>query len=129
MKKMYIIKKIVISIILASIIIAPTYVQASTIGTVIQAGDNFISAGSSLGSPVNGAALADVSSSIYNIFLGVAIVVAVALAAYLGIQYMVSSAMDKAKVKESFLALAIGCIVAFGAFGIWKVLVTMLGKI
>lgn len=129
MKKLHIIEKILISIMLINIIFTPGYVQASTIGTVIQEGDDFITTGSSAGSPVNGAALGDVSKSIYNILLGIAIVVAVIAATYLGIQYMVSSAMDKAKIKESFLALVLGCIVAFGAFGIWKVLVVMLGKV
>lgn len=127
MKKIYVINKIIISIILISLIMTPKCVQANTIGSVIRDGDSFVSA--TTGSPVNGDRLAGVSSSIYNIFLGIAIAVAVSLAAYLGVQYITSSAMDKAKVKESFLALVLGCIVAFGAFGIWKVLVMMLGKI
>jgi len=129
MKKLYIIEKIVISIMLISIILAPTYVQASTIGNVISEGDSFINAGGNAPSPVNGDQVDEVIKSIYNIFLGAAIVVAVVAATYLGIQYMISSAIDKAKVKESFLALALGCVVAFGAFGIWRVFTTMLGTI
>lgn len=131
MKKLNMIKYIVLSIVFISILILPNIVQATnaSIGTVIRGGDSFISAGSSVASPVDGDQLKNISSNIYNILLAIAIVVAVAIATYLGIQYITSSAMDKAKVKESFLALVLGCIVAFGAFGIWKVLVVMLGQI
>lgn len=129
MKKLNIIKKIVVSIMIISAISSYQCVQASTIGDAISGGKDFISAANPSSIPVNGGAATDVSSNIYNLFLGVAIVVAVVCATYLGVQYMVSSAMDKAKVKESALALALGCLVAFGAFGIWRVLVTMLGTI
>lgn len=129
MKKLNIIKKIVVSIMIITAISSYQCVHANTIGDVISDGDSFIQAGASTGIPVDGAGATQISSNIYNLFLGVAIVVAVVCATYLGVQYMVSSAMDKAKVKESALALALGCLVAFGAFGIWRVLVTMLGTI
>lgn len=37
----------------------------------------------------------------------------------LGIQFMVASAEDKAKVKEAIVPYVVGCIVIFGAFTIW----------
>lgn len=36
---------------------------------------------------------------------------------------MMASAEDKAKVKESLLPFVVGCVVVFGSFGIWKLLV------
>ena len=36
---------------------------------------------------------------------------------------MVSSAEDKAKVKEALVAYVISCIVLFGAYGIWSIVV------
>lgn len=41
----------------------------------------------------------------------------------IGIQFMVASAEDKAKVKEALVPYVIGCAVIFGAFSIWKVAV------
>lgn len=42
---------------------------------------------------------------------------------------MVGSVEQKAKVKDSLLPYIIGCIVIFGAFGIWKLVLTILENI
>lgn len=43
----------------------------------------------------------------------------------IGIQFMVASAEDKAKVKEALVPYIIGCIVIFGAFTIWSIAVNI----
>lgn len=43
----------------------------------------------------------------------------------IGIQFMVASAEDKAKVKEALVPYIVGCIVIFGAFTIWSIAVNM----
>ena len=53
----------------------------------------------------------------------------IAIGVYLGIKFMSSSADDKAKVKEALIPYIVGCIVIFGAFGIWKLLITLLQPI
>lgn len=42
---------------------------------------------------------------------------------------MVGSVEQKAKVKDSLLPYIIGCIVIFGAFGIWKIVLTILENV
>ena len=39
---------------------------------------------------------------------------------------MVGSMDEKAKVKESLIPFVIGCVIIFGAFGIWKLIATIL---
>ena len=43
----------------------------------------------------------------------------------IGIQFMLASAEDKAKVKEALVPYVVGCIVIFGAFTIWSIAVNI----
>ena len=43
----------------------------------------------------------------------------------IGIQFMVASAEDKAKVKEALVPYVIGCAVIFGSFTIWSIAVNL----
>ena len=43
----------------------------------------------------------------------------------IGIQFMLASAEDKAKVKEALVPYIIGCVVIFGAFTIWSIAVKL----
>ena len=63
---------------------------------------------------------------LYNIFLGVGMVIAVIVGIILGIQFMTSGSEEKAKIKESLIGYVIGCIVVFGAFGIWKLAIMII---
>ena len=47
------------------------------------------------------------------------------IAGILGIKFMIGSAEEKAQIKDALIPFVIGCIVIFGAFGIWKIFVTM----
>ena len=38
---------------------------------------------------------------------------------------MLGSMEEKAQIKEALIPFVIGCIVAFGAFGIWKIFITI----
>lgn len=43
----------------------------------------------------------------------------------IGIQFIVASAEDKAKLKEALVPYIVGCIVIFGAFTIWSIVVNL----
>ena len=66
---------------------------------------------------------------IYNIFLAVGLVVAVICGLILGIQFMMSSSEGQAEVKEKLVPFIVGCVVIFGAFGIWKLVMVLLQPI
>lgn len=70
--------------------------------------------------------LENMSDKIYNILLVVGIIVAVIIGMIIGIKLMTGSVEEKAKVKEMLMPYVTGCIVVFGAFTIWKLLVTVL---
>jgi len=68
------------------------------------------------------------ANSIYNILLAIGTILTVIVGVVLGIQYMAASAEDKAKIKEKMIPYVVGCIVIYGAFGIWYFVVTVLGQ-
>ena len=73
--------------------------------------------------------LKDVSDSLYKVLLISAIVIAVIFSGVLGIKFMLGSIEEKAKVQEALVPFVIGCVVAFGAFGIWHIVVTIGNKL
>lgn len=70
--------------------------------------------------------LRNVSNDIYNILLSVGTGVAVIAGAMLGLKYMTAGIDEKVKVKESLIPYLISCVVLFGTFGIWKLVVLIL---
>ncbi|MEE0865591.1 MAG: hypothetical protein U0L98_02145 [Clostridia bacterium] len=71
--------------------------------------------------------LKEASDDIYNILTSVGMILSVIIGISLGIIYMMASAVDKAKVKETLAPFLIGSFVIFGAFGIWKLVINTLG--
>lgn len=67
------------------------------------------------------------SDTIYNIFLGVGVAATVIVGAILGIQFMTAGVDKKVEVKQALVPYVVSCIVIFGSFGIWKLVVTILG--
>lgn len=67
--------------------------------------------------------LNEASSDIYNALTSIGMIISVIVGLILGINFMMASAEDKAKVKEALMPYVIGCMVIFGAFGIWKLVI------
>lgn len=97
----------------------------SSLSDVISGGDSFIQAGKGGSAQIDKGSLQNASSSIYNILLICGMIVAVLIGAILGIKFMIGSVEEKAEIKAALVPFAIGCIVVFGAFGIWKIVVTI----
>jgi len=95
------------------------------LGDIFSSGSKFLKEGKNIDETINTQALKETSDTIYNTLLAIAIMVAVVVAMVLGIQFMVASADEKAKVKEALMPFVVGCIVVFGSFTIWKVVVKM----
>lgn len=105
---------------------APTKETPSTVDSVIEGAQSFLDTGTK--GTVKEAKLKSTSNFIYNILLGIAMVVAVIIGMIIGIQFMVVSVEEKAKIKEALVPYVVGCIVVFGAFGIWKLAMNILSK-
>ena len=123
-------KKIIIVLSIFVLLLGIFANSTYAIDEILDQGKSFIENGESKtesqGEVIDDDALKDVSNTIYNILLAIAIVVAVIYAMVLGISYMVGSIEEQVKIKESLLPFVIGCILVFGAFGIWKIIANML---
>lgn len=69
------------------------------------------------------------SNSFYNIFLTVGTAIAVIVGIVIGIKYMLGSIEEKADIKQMLIPYAVGCIVVFGSFGIWKMIIEIMDNI
>lgn len=96
-----------------------------SIDEVIGSAENFVDSANTEGT-ISEEALNSTIDLIYNILLAVGLVVAVICGVILGIQFMMSSAEGQASVKEKLIPYAVGCVVIFGAFGIWKLVMILL---
>lgn len=126
------IKFIVITIILLMItlIIPMEEVQASGIGDIFDSADDFIANGVKDKNPtIEENDLKQMSNLLFNTLLIIAIVIAVIVGLVIGIKFMTGSVSEKANVKETLIPYIAGCIVIFGAFGIWKLVVTILSSV
>ncbi len=70
--------------------------------------------------------LKNMSNTLYNILLVVGIVIAVIVGLILGIKFILGSVEEKAEIKAMLIPYIIGCIVVFGAFTIWQIVVILL---
>lgn len=91
-------------------------------------GKAFLQSGDDIDDTIGVPALQETSNTIYNTLLAIAIMVAIVVAMVLGIQFIVASADEKAKVKEALMPYVIGCFIVFGSFTIWKIVVNIGNK-
>ena len=103
-----------------------TNVYAVGMGDIIQKGDDFLNAGNGSTITLESDALTKMSDTIYNVLLVVGIVLAFIIGIIIGMQFLLGSIEQKAKVKETLIPYFAGCVIIFGAFGIWKLVVTIM---
>lgn len=99
------------------------YAGSYSVGNIFKDAQDFVHSGNEPSTMIDTEALQDTSEFIYKILFSIGLVVAIAVGMYLGIQFMVASAEDKAEVKKGLIAYCAGCLVLFGAFGIWKLVI------
>ena len=90
---------------------------------VITDADNFVNNGEL---KINTTTLSNFSKTMYNILLAVGVVVAVIMGGIIGIKLMTGSIEEQVKAKQLLVPYVVGCIIVFGGFGIWKLVVTVL---
>lgn len=106
-----------------------TGIKGSSSDDIISGANGFIKNGESQSQgSMNQTELVTTSNNIYNILLAIAMIIAVAVGIVLGIKFMTSSVEEQAKIKEMLVPYVAGCIVVFGAMGIWKLAVNTFSK-
>lgn len=71
----------------------------------------------------------ELSDMVYNTFFVLGVVIAVIVGLVIGIKFMLGSVEEKAEIKQTLPPYIIGCIIIFGAFAIWKIVVNILNQI
>ncbi len=99
--------------------------NAAALSNIVSGADGFIQNGQG-SSKIDNDDIHNLSDSLYNILLIIGTVIAMIVGVVLGIQFMTGSIEVKSKVKESLIPYVVGCVVIFGAFGIWKLAITIL---
>lgn len=95
-----------------------------TIDNVVKGADSFLEEGKNFS--VDTTELKNTSNFIYNILLGISMIIAVIVGMLLGIKYMSAGSEDKAAIKETLVPYLISCCIIFGAFAIWKFIINVL---
>ncbi len=100
--------------------------HALALSSVFSTAENFIGDGrKNADQTMSTSNLVSGSEDIYNILLGAGVMIAVVTGAILGIQFMTAGVDQKVEVKKAILPFVVGCIVIFGAFGIWKLVINL----
>ena len=103
--------------------------NAATLSNIVSGADSFIQNGQG-DSKIDNEDIHNLSDSISKspncVLLIIGTIVAMIVGVVLGIQFITGSVEAKSKVKESLIPYVAGCVVIFGAFGIWKLVITIL---
>ncbi len=127
--------KVMIKIILLMLIIQTIYIsktEALSLDGIFKTGDNFINEGkteSQKNEAINYEEFRLTTNNIGSVLTTLGIVLAVIIGGILGIQIMWGSIEQQVKAKEMIMPYVVGCIVIFGAFGIWKLAVTIFSQL
>ena len=71
-------------------------------------------------------AVQGISETIYSTLFIIGIILAVLIGSVLGIKFITSGLEGKAEIKQMLLPYGIGVVVLFGAFTIWRIVLTIL---
>ena len=127
--------KVMIKIILLMLVIQTIYIsktEALSLDGIFKTGDNFINEGkteSQKNEAINYEEFRLTTNNIGSVLTTLGIVLAVIIGGILGIQIMWGSIEQQVKAKEMIMPYVVGCIVIFGAFGIWKLAVTIFSQL
>lgn len=116
---------LLITFLLLSLTASYSRTNAAALSNIISGADGFIQNGQG-SSKIDNEDIHNLSDSLYNILLIIGTIIAMIVGVVLGIQFITGSIEAKSKVKESLIPYVVGCVIIFGAFGIWKLTITIL---
>lgn len=133
-KIMNIVNIIIIVAVMITAFSNTTYAGAETVDDTMRGAQKFLEEGKDMSHQIGGqtetnvdfSELNNISKFIYNMLLGIALVAAVVVGMILGVKMMTAGIEEKAKIKETLVPYGVSCVVIFGAFGIWRLAVTIL---
>lgn len=98
-----------------------------TTDEIIEEGKNFIDTGKiKAEDKIKQDNLQKMSNTLYNILLVTGILIALIVGMILGIKFIMGGIEEKAEIKTMIIPYIVGCVVVFGVFTIWKIVVDIL---
>lgn len=108
--------------------LSSTSVYATGLDKVISDGDKFLTQRDK-NSVIDEQALSNTSNTVYNILFTIAVVLAFGVGMIIGIQFIVASVDEKAKIKETLVPYIVGVFIIFSAFTVWKIAIEIGNKV
>lgn len=125
--------KIVISlIIIVALIFIPNInsFAASSLDDIVNGASSFLNEGANSGSvPITDDEMRNTSNLLVDVLTVLGIVIIVIWGMVLGIRFIIGSVEEQAEVKKALLPYGVGCVIIFGAFTIWRVVVTIASQL
>lgn len=103
--------------------------EKPTLGSIISGANSFLSKGEREEDKLKEESFHILSDSIYNILFVLGLFIAIIVGVILGIKFITAGAEGKAEVKNMLITYVVGCVILFGSFTIWKIVVTMLQNV
>lgn len=119
-----IILKVFIITLIIQMIFIPSCNAESYWGDIFSSAEDFLNEGAKE-DVISKEKMKNISDILYNVLFSLGVGLSVIIGAIMGIQFMWGSIEQKAKVKEMLIPYIIGCVVVFGAFGIWRIVVNI----
>ena len=115
-----------IILIIINLIITPmqTKVQAGIFSDILNGGDVFTQSADDK-EYFNEENQKKSVEQMYYFLLGLGVIIAIVIGIIIGIQFITTGVEGQAKIKEKLLPYIIGCVVIFGGFGIWRVVLNL----
>ena len=115
-----------IILIIINLIITPmqTKVQAGIFSDILNGGDVFTQSADDK-EYFNEENQKKSVDQMYYFLLGLGVIIAIVIGIIIGIQFITTGVEGQAKIKEKLLPYIIGCIIIFGGFGIWRVVLNI----
>lgn len=101
-------------------------VPEHTMGEIVKEADGFIEEGEGQNSIIKEENMQSLSNTLYNILLVIGIILAFIIGGVLAIQFLVGGVEGQVDVKKALIPYIIGCVILFGAFTIWKIILGVL---
>ena len=121
----------ILIIIIIQLMLVPTISKAGFWQQIFDEGKDFLETGKSesKSNQANDITTQHIVNDLYNILFPLGVATTVIVGGALGIKFMWASADDKAKIKESLIPYGVGCVVIYGAFGIWRIAIEIFSKL
>lgn len=100
----------------------------SSLDQLINDADNFINQ-ENTSIEYDETALQNFSKSLYNIAMSVGVIVAVGVGLIIGIKLMSESIERKVEANKLLVPYVVGCVIVFGGFTIWKLVIEILQQV